>query len=102
MYDPMGSILQQQIVSVWALPPNEKLHLTSTLRTTNELAGVSLPLPRHRRHRRHDRISDLVFDREDIYDTQINHVGPLHPVVVSAAEPRRNTQSVTDALDDSF
>src|SRR5437667_11116116 len=102
MSDPMGSILQQQIVSVWALPPNEKLHLTSTLRTTNELAGVSLPLPRHRCHRCHDRISDLVFDREDIFDIPIEHVGPLHHVVVSAAETRRHTPSVTDALDGSY
>src|SRR2546422_8011711 len=102
MSDPTGSILRQQIVSVWALPPNEKLHLTSTLRTTNELAGVSLPLPRHRCHRCHDRISDLVFDREDIFDIPIEHVGPLHHVVVGATQTRRHTQSVADAFDGSF
>src|ERR1700694_2625173 len=64
--------------------------------------GRLLPLPRHRRHRRHDRIGDLIFDRKDVLDVTVVYIGPLHHIVVGAPQTRRNAQLVTNALDGSL
>ena len=45
--------------------------------------AVHLPLPRHRRHRRRDCIGDLVFHREEVFDIAVEHLCPLHHVVLT-------------------
>src|SRR5438045_6003477 len=61
-------------------------------------APLALFLARHRRHRRHDRVGDLVFDGENVFHVAIENVGPLHDVVRRAAQTRRHPQAIADAL----
>src|SRR6266550_5892621 len=76
--------------------------VSASQRDTSGLTGASLPLPGHRRHRRYNRVGDLVLDHEDVFDIPIEHIGPLHHVVVSATETSGDAQSVTNALDSPF
>jgi len=62
-------------------------------------SGLRPRLPRHRRYRHHNRLGDLVFDRENILDITIVDVRPLHHIVRGAAQTSGDAQPVADAFD---
>src|SRR4051812_6586591 len=84
------------------LPGWKRLVAQVVSNARTRLCGVALPLPRHRRHRRDYRFSDLILYREDVRYIAVVHICPLHDIVVGAAETRRHPQPIADALDGSL